>query len=287
MRTLVLGAGGRVGRALVSHLRRLGHEANGLTRLECDATNARVVGEIICDAQPELVLNCVANNNSNYCENNPQEAFATNSLSAQNISLAARKVDAGVVYFSGNVVFGGWGQGSPTSFAEYDPPNPKSIFAKSKYAGECITRDLTERHFVVRTAWLFGDPQRPSLVDHIRQKLASGETMTMASDIWANPTCVKDLVSAVGKLIDTSAYGIYHAINEGVATPYELAEAVSEFSGLSGSIEKTLVSTQGSPLTSGSTGMSSYLLAGVVSESMRSWRHALSEYLANTVEDRP
>lgn len=109
----------------------------------------------------------------------------------------------------------------------------------------------------------------------------------MASDIWANPTYVKDLVSAVGKLIDTSAYGIYHAINEGVATPYALAEAVSEFSGLSGSIEKTLVSTQESSLMSGSTAMSSYLLAGVVSESMRSWRQALFEYLASAVEDRP
>lgn len=279
MRIIVFGADGRVGSALTAYLCDLGHEAIGIRRRECDITRRQMVSEVIRQTQPGLTVNCVANNNVTYCEANPAEAYAINAGSAHNIVLASRHVGAAVLQFSGNIVFSGSARPYPYSFAEYDLPCPNGVFAMTKYSAECITRDLIEAHYIVRTAWLFGNPYKPSLVDRIRCKLTSGDTLNMTTDVWANPTSVHDLVRSVGDLIESNAYGTYHVVNEGAVTPYDLAIAIAETLDLTKQIKEATTASESGPIAIGNTAMSNHLTAAVLGKPLRPWRDALAEYL--------
>ena len=152
-RIWIAGASGRLGSAL-SH-RFGGNTAYKLVTSDRDVPveDVSVVGRFADINHPDVIINCAGLTDVRACEENPEEAYKINAIGARNLATAARRIDAKFIQISTDDVFGGDGD---KAYCEFDDPQPTTIYGKSKYAGEKLVRELTDKHVIVRSSWLYG-----------------------------------------------------------------------------------------------------------------------------------
>jgi len=225
MRVVITGHKGQLGRQLVDAF--AGHEILGLDMPEDDITRPTISARI-ADCRPDLVIHAAAYTDVDGCETNPEVAFRANAVGTQNIALGAARAGAATLYISTNEVFEGTRR---DPYREWDAPNPTSIYARSKAAGEQIVRDLAGgRFYIVRVAWLFG----PGGVNFVTKILAGAEkagALGVAADEFGNPTYAPDLAIALTRLTASNHYGIYHLTNSGFCSRFEFAREILRLAG--------------------------------------------------------
>ena len=221
MRTLILGAKGQLGRDLVAVFAELG-EAAGFDLPELDITEAEAVIRTVRNFHPDCVINAAAYTNVDGAEDDEETAFRINETGAGLVARAAAEHGVPVVYYSTDYVFDGT---KTTPYEPDDPPHPLGAYARSKAAGEAATRAATPCHFVVRTAWLYGLGGN-HFVEKILRAAAARATLDVVDDETGSPTHTVDLADATAALCATDAYGVYHAVNAGACTRYEMAQAI-------------------------------------------------------------
>lgn len=281
MRILLIGRTGQLGGDLLRH--NPGHQIAAPDRGELDITRPEQVREAIGRHRPELVVNCAAFHNVPLCEEQPERAFLVNCVAVRDLAASCREADARLVTFSSDYVFGGdrrvpWG--------EDDAPQPLQVYGISRLAGEHAALSAAPGHaVVVRTCGLYGESGARSkggnFVDGRVADLRTGRALEMASEQIVAPTSTEDLSKAVLALIAHPSLrpGIYHLVNEGQCSWYELTLAIGEILGLATKV--TPVDRQGRsgamrrPLYSVLANRKAREL-GIV---LPPWRDALQRYL--------
>lgn len=226
MRTLILGARGQLGRDLDAVFRREGG-VTGFDLPELDITDAEQVRDALYRCKPDVLINAAAYTNVEKAESDPESAFQVNAEGAGTVARMANEAQVPVVYFSTDYVFGGAQQ---TPYVESDPLEPAGVYARSKAEGEVRVGMATERHYIVRTAWLYG----PTGNCFPKKVLALAETqpeLTVVEDEVGSPTHTLDLAEATRALVKSGAFGTYHAVNGGQVSRFELAKAVLALAG--------------------------------------------------------
>lgn len=218
MRILVLGARGILGTELV---RVLGgrHEVIPRAHGEVDICDlGRLEGEAKA-LRPEAIVNAAAWTDVDGCEGDPQRAYLVNAIGARNVAIAARAVGAKLVHISTDYVFDGEKEGP---YLEDDPPRPLNVYGRSKLLGEVLVREQHPEHFILRTSWLYGATGKnfPLTILSLAQER---EVIRVVDDQRGTPTWARDLARQVLGLLETEAYGLYHASSEGSATWFEFA----------------------------------------------------------------
>jgi dTDP-4-dehydrorhamnose reductase len=148
----------------------------------------------------------------------------------------AAEQSARVLHVSSDYVFDGQ---SGRAYHEYDEARPLSVYGKSKLAGEQAVASLNQRHYIVRTAWLYdvnGNNFPNTMI-----RLASLGDVRVVNDQSGSPTYVPHLAQAIVELIETDAYGTYHLAGRGGASWFELARALFREMGITSMV--TPVST--------------------------------------------
>jgi len=221
MRTLIFGAKGQLGRGLVARFQREG-ETLGVDLPEVDVTVAEAVADSVDAFRPALVINAAAYTDVEQAEDDTEAAFLANESGAANVARAAAARSVPVVYYSTDYVFDGT---KTTPYEPDDPPRPLGAYARSKAAGEAATRAANPCHFVVRTAWLYG-PGGNHFVEKILRAAATRPSLDVVNDETGSPTYTVDLADATAALCATEAYGVYHGVNAGACTRYQMAQAI-------------------------------------------------------------
>jgi dTDP-4-dehydrorhamnose reductase len=227
MRLVITGSAGQLGQALQAQLH--GEELLLLDLPGHDITDYQQTQKAIFAFGPDVVVHAAAFTNVDGCERQPEVAYGVNALGTQNVALACQRCDAAMVYISTDYVFDGTKEGA---YWEWDIPNPQSVYARSKLAGEHYTQALLRRFYVVRTAWLYGRGPK-NFVQTVRQLADKREELHFVTDEVGSPTYAPDLATALSELILHPLYGIYHFTNAGVCSRYEWAKAILELSGRS------------------------------------------------------
>jgi dTDP-4-dehydrorhamnose reductase len=224
MRVVITGALGQLGRQLVAAF--AGHQILEVDLPAFDIASGNTADELAA-WQPDLVVHAAAYTDVDGCEKDPELAFRVNAVGAQNVALAAQRAGAALLHISTNEVFDG---ARRDLYREWDQPNPLGVYARSKAAAEQIIRDLLDRFYIVRIAWLFG----PAGVNFVTKILASAEkhgALRVAADEFGNPTYAADTAVAMAKLAATGHYGVYHLTNSGFCSRYEFAREVMRLAG--------------------------------------------------------
>ena len=154
-KVIVTGASGQLGKALIQayegdpqvELVALDHKDLAIEDLES-------VRQMFLREEPDVVINCAAYTNVDGCEENESQANRINGVGPRNLAIYCEKLNAKLIHISTDYVFDGCGS---RPYREDDRPMPVSAYGRSKLVGEMYVANLCHRHFIIRTAWLYGE----------------------------------------------------------------------------------------------------------------------------------
>lgn len=221
MNILVTGAKGQLGSDLVSVLSRH-HRVFGCSRQEMDIADLSQVVETVHRIKPDAIIHTAAYTRVDQAERDQDRAYLVNAYGTRNVAVAARQAGAKIVYISTDYVFDGQ---SDIPYKEFDPTGPRSVYGKSKLAGEELVKTLSDRYFIVRTSWVYGK-QGHNFVKALLQLARDRRELPVVCDQVGSPTYTLDLAGFLKDLIETDKYGVYHASNTGACSRYDFAQAV-------------------------------------------------------------
>ena len=287
MRILITGGNGQLGRELKKQLteggcslgpvpaRYQGAVVEAIDIEELDLTDKWAVKEFIRNGSYDIVFNCAAYTNVDGCESHQQEAYKVNALAPYYLAQACEKTETHLMQVSTDYVFSGdaqWPQ------AEYEVPNPISVYGKTKLAGENFVRQSCSRAFIVRTAWLYGDGK--NFVKTILRVAKEKGTVKVVNDQFGNPTSSVDLAYHMLRIADGAPYGIYHATNEGICSWYEFAKAIVEKAGIDAEVLPCTTEEYPTPTKRPAySALDNLALRATVGNNFRPWEVALDEYI--------
>ena len=173
---------------------------------------------------PDLIINCAANVNLDFLENNPDLAFSINSEGAKNVALVAKKKCIKLVHISTDGVF----DGAKGMYTENDSPNPINVYGKSKFLGEKLIQENLEDHIIIRTNFYGINQKNTGLLNWILQRLSDGERIIGFDNIIFNPLHVSDLSKLILEIAQSDYRGVLHLASNDVLSKFEFAVKVAD-----------------------------------------------------------
>ena len=228
MKVVVTGAAGQLGTAIVE---RYAGRADivPVTRQTLDLGDGAAVEAFIAQQAPDVVVNCAAYNDVDGAEDHAPEALRVNALAVRALARGASIARARLVHYGTDFVFDGL---ADRPYSEEDEPTPQSVYALSKLLGEWFAADVP-RHYVLRVESLFGGRARRSSVDRIADAIRAGEPARVFTDRTVSPSYVHDVADATWHLLASAApAGLYHCVNTGVTTWFDLAQEIGRIIGV-------------------------------------------------------
>lgn len=278
MKIVVTGANGQLGREVAEQGKGL-HELVLVGHDDLDICDGNAVKAFFNEIQPDAVINCAAYTNVDQAESDFDGAFKVNVIGSQNLAAACLEVGAKLVHVSTDYVFDGSGS---ESYREYDQVSPLGVYGKTKFIGENMVREILGRHYIVRTAWLYGEGN--NFVRTMLKLAKTNDTLRVVNDQIGTPTSTVDLTRTIFKLLASDSYGTYHATCQGQCSWYDFA--VEIFKQANKKITVIPVTSEEFPRPAKRPAYSvldNYMLKMTVGDPMRNWQEALAEYLWNEV----
>jgi dTDP-4-dehydrorhamnose reductase len=224
MRVVIVGAGGRLGAALVREYARE-FDVVGFNHAQLDLGAPEQMRATLGGLDFDALINAAAQTNVDRCETQMEEAFALNGEAPRVLAEICAQKKARFIHISTDYVFDG---AKREPYTEEDAARPISVYGESKREGERRAMEANERALIVRVSWVFG-PDRPSFIDWALDQAREHETVKAISDKWATPTYTRDIAQMLKPLltagIDDPGYsGIIHLANTGECSWQEYAQ---------------------------------------------------------------
>lgn len=282
---LVTGCNGQLGRAIrreyaqeeVEFINTDVTESEGVRAL--DITDVDAVLKLVRETKPQVIINCAAHTNVDACETQWDAAYKINAIGPRNLSIAANAVGAKLIHVSTDYVFEGNGT---KPYTEFDAPNPVSAYGKTKLEGENFVREFAEKHFIFRTAWLYGEGK--NFVKTMLALAEKYEAVSVVCDQKGSPTSAVELARAIKFYEGTENYGTYHATCEGDTNWAEFAEAIFERAGKNTKVnhvtsEEYARMNPASAKRPAYSILDNYMMRLTSEYRMADWKDALDEYM--------
>ncbi len=196
-----------------------------------DLTNNDMVTEYFDKQKPDYVINCAAYTAVDKAEEEPQLAYLINADIPLNLAILAEKTGSKLIHLSSDYVFNGKNY---KPYTEEDPPDPQSVYGKSKFEGE--QKIIQGKNvIIIRTSWLYSRFGK-NFLKTILLLGTEKDWVKVVSDQIGSPTNAFDLAQAIMKIVEFSEKesfmpGLYHYSSEGVCSWYDFAMAIKKTTG--------------------------------------------------------
>ncbi len=200
-----------------------------------DISNLNNVKQIFKQFEPHFCINAAAYTAVDKAETEAEKAHIINVIGAKNLAEVCKEYNTILLHVSTDFVFDGNKQ---TPYTEQDIPNPTGVYGKTKLEGEIEIQKTWEKHFIIRTSWVYSQFGNNFMKTMLR--LASErDTISVVNDQIGTPTNAVDLAEIVIKLVTEHSklntehfYGIYNFSNEGQCSWYEFAKKIFEINNI-------------------------------------------------------
>jgi dTDP-4-dehydrorhamnose reductase len=233
MKIVILGAGGRLGAALVREYRGK-FDVTGFNHTQLDLSDFGAIREKLRNTSFDVLINAAGFTKVDLCETQPERAFLINADAPRVVAEICHEKNARLIHFSTDYVFDG---AELEPYTEEDEAKPISVYGESKLAGEKNVLAVQDQNLVVRVSWVFG-PDRPSFIDAMVQQARENEKVDAVSDKFSTPTYTLDIAEMLpvffvaggvnaGKptAVDARGYsGTLHFANAGQCSWQEYAQ---------------------------------------------------------------
>lgn len=274
---LVTGSNGQLGRAVAKL-----YEGNAEVELvntdvaELDITNLEQTLEFVRKVNPYAIINCAAHTGVDACETDVENAYKINALGPRNLSIAASKVGAKMVQISTDYVFSG---DANKPYTEFDEPAPQGVYGKSKLEGELFVKQFSDKFFIIRTAWLYGDGK--NFVKTMLRLAETSDKVRVVSDQYGSPTSTKELAKIIDKLLWTENYGTYHGTCEGSCSWADFAKEIFRLAGKNTEVDYITTAEYPTPAKRPAYSvLEKFMLKLTVGYEPADWHDAIAEYIA-------
>ena len=225
MKILITGANGMLAKSVRARLKE-GNELICTDVADLDITDEEAVMKFVEENKPEYIVNCAAFTAVDKAEEVYDLAEKINANGPGNLAKAAKAVDATLVHISTDYVFDG-DLDVTKSYVETDAVGPVTVYGKTKLHGEEQVKANTDKYYIFRTAWLYGDGN-----NFVRTMLKLGnekDEISVVADQHGSPTYAEDLANIIAEAIEKKIpYGLYHSTNQGFTTWYDFTKKIFE-----------------------------------------------------------
>src|SRR5206468_4425747 len=220
MRILIVGAGGRLGAALVREFDGK-FQVTGLNRTQLDLSDLGAVREKLGNSGFDVLINAAGFTKVDLCETQPDRAFLINAEAPRVLAEICGEKSFRLIHLSTDYVFDGEKR---EPYTEEDEAVPISIYGESKLAGEKNVLAAQDRNLVVRVSWVFG-PDRPSFINAMIKGAQEGERVDAIADKFSAPTYTHDIAEMLPQFFERGVDGgILHFSNAGQCSWQEYAQ---------------------------------------------------------------
>jgi dTDP-4-dehydrorhamnose reductase len=206
--------------------------------------------EAFSDIKPDVVVNCTALHNVDYCEQNPQEAYFINSQVVGKMAKLCNMFGSRFIHISTDFVFDGE---KSSGYVETDNPNPINLYAKSKLSGE-LEANHASSYSVIRSSVIYGwtpvevqgsysssgKPMNFAL--WAINKMKNKETIEIVNDQYSSPTLADTLASVCLRIAALDKNEVYHVSGTSCISRYEFTRKIAEVMGYTSSEIKPIES---------------------------------------------
>jgi dTDP-4-dehydrorhamnose reductase len=220
MKVVILGAGGRLGAALLREYQEK-YDVAGFNHAQLDMARLDDLRGTLDAMNFDVLIDAAAFTNVDACETERDRAFLINAEAPGVLAEICNEKDAKLIHFSTDYVFDGEKR---APYTEEDQANPISLYGESKLAGEKNVLAAENGHVVVRVSWVFG-PDRPSFIDAMIKRAQQDENIDAISDKFSTPTYTHDVARMLPQFFDRGVEGgILHFANAGKCSWQEYAQ---------------------------------------------------------------
>jgi len=189
----------------------------------------------VSEFKPDVLIHLGAHTSLEYCEENPEDAYQTNTLSVDNAIVIANELEIPLVYISTAGIF----NGEQELYDDWDRPDPLGVYARSKYMGEVAVQQRVARHFICRAGWMMGGglEKDKKFISKLGKQLMSGaRELNVVDDKLGTPTLTWDFATNLRALLDTKYYGLYNMVCGGLTGRFEVATELVRLLNLSNEV---------------------------------------------------
>ncbi len=234
--------------------------------------------------KPDIVLHLAAATDVDKCELEPDWAFQVNVSGSENVAVACKLNNAVLVFLSSGAVFDGT---KPQPYIESDKVSPVNVYGKTKAEAEKIIASVLKSYYIIRAGWIVGGGKKDiKFVGKVIAKMRESNRLKAVDDKFGSLTYAKDLLSGIKSLIRIKPFGLYHMVNPGMVSRYDIALEIKNILSLD-DIEISPVSSGFFPMPAPrgrSEALENVRLSQVGLDLMRNWKDALRDYLLNDYE---
>lgn len=176
----------------------------------------------VLEFKPDYLFHLGAHTDLEYCENNPNDAYLTNTIAVENAVSIANKINIPLLYISTAGIF----DGKKILYDDWDTPNPLGHYARSKYAGEVYVKENAFQYLICRAGWMMGGgPNKDKkFIQKIARQIKDGQKeIFVVNDKLGTPTYTIDFAENVRALIERKYWGLYNMVCDGETGRLEVA----------------------------------------------------------------
>lgn len=254
-----------------------------------DFRDAEAYKKDVLDFNPDYLFHLGAYTDLEFCEQNVDDTYMTNTLSVENAVRIANELDIPLLYISTAGIF----DGKQELYDDWDQPNPLGVYARSKYMGERYVVENAKRFLVCRAGWMMGagPTKDKKFIQKLMKQLKDGnKELFIVNDKDGTPTYTQDFAKTVKELINKEYWGLYNCVCGGQTSRLEVAQELLNILGKGQDIKITTVSSDyfkdiyfAERPASERLVTKKLDLRGV--NKMRDWKIALKEYVENYYQD--
>jgi dTDP-4-dehydrorhamnose reductase len=239
----------------------------------------------VIDFKPDYLFHLGAYTDLEFCEENSDDTYATNTLAVENAVYIANTLDIPILYISTAGIF----DGKKDLYDDWDLPNPLGVYARSKYMGERFVSENANRFLVCRAGWMMGSgPKKDKkFIQKLMKQIKDGsKELFIVNDKDGTPTYTQDFALTVKELIQKEYWGLYNCVCGGQTGRLEVATELVRLLGLSSTVKISEVDSEyfkeeyyAERPASERLLTKKLELRGV--NKMKDWKIALKEYIDN------
>ncbi|MFX1350559.1 MAG: SDR family oxidoreductase [Promethearchaeota archaeon] len=203
---------------------------------QLDKTNEEKTSSLIKEIKPNVIIDCSALHNVDYCETHREETWNVNVKAPMFIVALCKEIKARFIYISTDYVF----DGTANNYNEESKTNPLNYYGTTKLQAEEKIANSGISYAIARTSLVFGwnpselmglkssSGKTMNFVIWALNKLREEESLKIVTDQYSTPTLADSLAEFLLALADSEKNGLFHITGNECINRYEFTIRIAD-----------------------------------------------------------